>query len=194
MRIFVYRKLYRCVYANSFFSPQDLSYKDKHWHEACFLCNKCRVSLVDKQFGSKVEKIYCGNCYDTQFAARCDGCGDIFRAGNYAYIILCSWACFCGRKDAFVVKVRIGRVRYTCITIITRLKLWCYTSCSASLRRSLQGVFGNRNFRESDCSCPPIDHDFFYNYFTIRSLSGRERRPQNNKVVLQGRELNDFQE
>lgn len=61
---------------------QDLSYKDKHWHESCFLCSKCRVSLVDKQFGSKVEKIYCGNCYDTQFAARCDGCGDIFRAGK----------------------------------------------------------------------------------------------------------------
>jgi len=40
---------------------------------------------VDKQFGSKVEKIYCGNCYDTQFAARCDGCGDIFRAGNVFY-------------------------------------------------------------------------------------------------------------
>lgn len=64
------------------FSFQDLSYKDKHWHEACFLCNKCRVSLVDKQFGAKAEKIYCGNCYDTQFASRCDGCGEIFRAGE----------------------------------------------------------------------------------------------------------------
>lgn len=61
---------------------QDLSYKDKHWHEACFLCNRCRVSLVDKQFGSKVDKIYCGNCYDAQFASRCDGCGEIFRAGT----------------------------------------------------------------------------------------------------------------
>lgn len=67
---------------------QDLSYKDKHWHEACFLCNKCRVSLVDKQFGSKVDKIYCGNCYDAQFASRCDGCGEIFRAGKKYYIQL----------------------------------------------------------------------------------------------------------
>lgn len=64
-----------------FENPQDLSYKEKHWHEACFLCNKCRVSLVDKQFGSKAEKIYCGNCYDSQFASRCDGCGEVFRAG-----------------------------------------------------------------------------------------------------------------
>uniref|UniRef100_A0A182QN96 LIM zinc-binding domain-containing protein n=1 Tax=Anopheles farauti TaxID=69004 RepID=A0A182QN96_9DIPT len=61
---------------------KDLSYKDKHWHEACFLCNKCRISLVDKQFGSKADKIYCGNCYDAQFASRCDGCGEIFRAGK----------------------------------------------------------------------------------------------------------------
>ncbi|KAL6425258.1 hypothetical protein ACFW04_009473 [Cataglyphis niger] len=61
---------------------EDLSYKDKHWHEACFLCNRCRVSLVDKQFGSKLDKIYCGNCYDAQFASRCDGCGEIFRAGT----------------------------------------------------------------------------------------------------------------
>lgn len=62
---------------------QDLSYKDRHWHEACFLCNKCRVSLVDKQFGSKAEKIFCGPCYDSMYATRCDGCGEIFRAGKF---------------------------------------------------------------------------------------------------------------
>jgi hypothetical protein len=75
---------------------QDLSYKDKHWHEACFLCNKCRVSLVDKQFGSKADKIYCGNCYDAQFASRCDGCGEIFRAGkckHFMMIAFCDSSC-----------------------------------------------------------------------------------------------------
>ncbi|KAK2702965.1 prickle planar cell polarity protein 3-A-like isoform X2 [Artemia franciscana] len=61
---------------------KDLSYKERHWHEACFLCFKCRVSLVDKQFGSKAEKIYCGPCYDAQFATRCDACGEVFRAGT----------------------------------------------------------------------------------------------------------------
>lgn len=69
------------------FLPQDLSYKEKHWHEACFLCNKCRISLVDKQFGSKAEKIYCGNCYDSQFASRCDGCGEVFRAGEFLVVV-----------------------------------------------------------------------------------------------------------
>ncbi|XP_075232744.1 four and a half LIM domains protein limpet isoform X8 [Lycorma delicatula] len=83
-------KCYESVFANPCeecnkiigIDSKDLSYKDKHWHEACFLCKKCHVSLVDKQFGSKGEKIYCGNCYDTQFASRCDGCNQIFRAGT----------------------------------------------------------------------------------------------------------------
>ncbi|KAG5873849.1 hypothetical protein JTB14_014789 [Gonioctena quinquepunctata] len=61
---------------------KDLSYKDKHWHEACFLCTTCGESLVDKQFGSKGDRIYCGSCYDQQFASRCDGCHEIFRAGE----------------------------------------------------------------------------------------------------------------
>lgn len=64
------------------FILQDLSYKEKHWHEACFLCNKCRVSLVDKPFGSKAEKVYCAGCYDAAFASRCDGCNEVFRAGK----------------------------------------------------------------------------------------------------------------
>ncbi|XP_033231876.1 uncharacterized protein LOC117182856 isoform X3 [Belonocnema kinseyi] len=91
-------KCYESVFANGCeecnkiigIDSKDLSYKDKHWHEACFLCNKCRVSLVDKQFGSKVDKIYCGNCYDAQFASRCDGCGEIFRAEKVDFPIFCT--------------------------------------------------------------------------------------------------------
>ncbi|KAK9888404.1 hypothetical protein WA026_000653 [Henosepilachna vigintioctopunctata] len=70
---------------------KDLSYKDKHWHEACFLCTTCGESLVDKQFGSKGERIYCGRCYDNQFASRCDGCNEIFRAGKSKH---CYVSCF----------------------------------------------------------------------------------------------------
>ncbi|KAI8121425.1 Four and a half LIM domains protein 2 [Lucilia cuprina] len=81
-------KCYENVFANTCeecnkiigIDSKDLSYKDKHWHEACFLCFKCHLSLVDKQFGAKADKIYCGNCYDAQFASRCDGCGEVFRA------------------------------------------------------------------------------------------------------------------
>jgi len=82
-------KCYENVFANNCdecgkiigIDSKDLSYKDKHWHESCFLCFKCRCSLVDKQFGSKADRIYCGPCYDAQFATRCDACGDVFRAG-----------------------------------------------------------------------------------------------------------------
>ncbi|XP_062135704.1 prickle planar cell polarity protein 3 isoform X4 [Drosophila sulfurigaster albostrigata] len=83
-------KCYENVFANTCeecnkiigIDSKDLSYKDKHWHEACFLCFKCNLNLVDKQFGAKADKIYCGNCYDAQFASRCDGCGEVFRAGT----------------------------------------------------------------------------------------------------------------
>ncbi|KAK8372845.1 hypothetical protein O3P69_019948 [Scylla paramamosain] len=93
-------KCYEAVFANSCddcntvigIDSKDLSYKEKHWHEKCFLCNKCQVSLVDKQFGSKMDKIFCGPCYDAQFATRCDGCGEIFRAGASERVPeCCSW-------------------------------------------------------------------------------------------------------
>lgn len=61
---------------------KDLSYKDKHWHERCFLCSLCKISLVDKPFGSKDDRLFCANCYDSAFATRCDGCGHIFKAGT----------------------------------------------------------------------------------------------------------------
>ncbi|XP_022708439.1 four and a half LIM domains protein 2-like isoform X1 [Varroa jacobsoni] len=83
-------RCYEQVFANSCdecskpigIDSKDLSYKEKHWHEQCFLCAKCRVSLVDKPFGSKAEKVYCAGCYDAAFASRCDGCSEVFRAGT----------------------------------------------------------------------------------------------------------------
>ncbi|XP_013401172.1 four and a half LIM domains protein 3 isoform X2 [Lingula anatina] len=60
---------------------KDLSYKDKHWHEKCFFCCDCKSSLVDKPFAARDERLHCADCYDNNFAARCDGCSDIFRAG-----------------------------------------------------------------------------------------------------------------
>lgn len=82
-------KCYESVFANTCeecsqiigIDSKDLSYKEKHWHEACFCCNKCRESLVDKPFGSKAERVYCSSCYDSQFAARCDACNQPFKAG-----------------------------------------------------------------------------------------------------------------
>ena len=71
---------YSCSAVFIFF--QDLSYKDKHWHEKCFKCCDCQNSLVDQPFASKEERLYCADCHDNNFAARCDGCTNIFRAGK----------------------------------------------------------------------------------------------------------------
>lgn len=60
---------------------KDLSYKDKHWHEKCFFCSQCKSALIDKPFGSKNDHLYCGDCYNHNFASRCDRCGQTFKAG-----------------------------------------------------------------------------------------------------------------
>lgn len=60
---------------------KDMSYKDTHWHEACFACHKCKAPLEGKPFANKNALVFCGDCYDAEFASRCDACGDSFRPG-----------------------------------------------------------------------------------------------------------------
>ena len=60
---------------------QDLSYKGRHWHEACFLCWGCQNSLANQQFVAKDNGLYCPDCYDTSFAQRCDACVNTFKHG-----------------------------------------------------------------------------------------------------------------
>lgn len=123
-------------------NPQDLSYKEKHWHEACFLCNKCRVSLVDKQFGSKAEKIYCGNCYDSQFASRCDGCGEVFRAGTYNSMQLTSFYKY-----------------FLSFCIVSTSYLFCCCRCFYCAIHSVSCVFILRCFRVVDLYSFPVKRE-----------------------------------
>ncbi|XP_052242900.1 prickle planar cell polarity protein 3-like isoform X3 [Dreissena polymorpha] len=60
---------------------KDLSYKEHHWHEFCFKCFECEKSLVDQPFAPKNERIFCADCHDNNFAARCDGCTKPFKGG-----------------------------------------------------------------------------------------------------------------
>jgi len=64
---------------------KDLSFKDRHWHEKCFECFECHTSLVDRPFATKDESLFCSDCYDNKFAARCDGCTKVFKAGMRKY-------------------------------------------------------------------------------------------------------------
>ncbi|CAH8617379.1 unnamed protein product [Heterobilharzia americana] len=64
---------------------KDLSFKERHWHEKCFKCSSCATSLADRPFATKEEQLYCSDCYDERFAARCDGCQGVFKAGMRKY-------------------------------------------------------------------------------------------------------------
>ncbi|THD28059.1 Four and A half lim domains protein [Fasciola hepatica] len=64
---------------------KDLSFKERHWHEKCFKCSACATSLADRPFATKEEQLYCSDCYDERFAARCDGCQGVFKAGMRKY-------------------------------------------------------------------------------------------------------------
>lgn len=54
----------------------------------CFKCFGCQKSLVDLPFAAKNEKIYCADCHDNNFAARCDCCGEPFRGGGKFLLLL----------------------------------------------------------------------------------------------------------
>jgi len=64
---------------------RDLSYKDKHWHDKCFACSTCGVSLTESPFAYKFDRLHCATCYENNFAPRCTLCGAIFRAGMKKY-------------------------------------------------------------------------------------------------------------
>lgn len=68
----------------------------------------CKISLVDKPFGSKNDRIFCANCYDQAFATRCDGCNEIFKAGKYLYVQVISSYC---KTEAFARR-KIWRLRF----------------------------------------------------------------------------------
>jgi len=90
---------------------KDLSYEEKHWHEKCFKCCECKQSLIDQPFSNKENRLYCANCHDDKFAAQCDGCGTIFRAGMKKFEFRGKqWheECFC----CVVCKQPIGNKRF----------------------------------------------------------------------------------
>lgn len=62
--------------------PQDLSYKDRHWHEECFHCFQCKRSLVDKPFSTKDEQLLCTECYSNEYSSKCHDCKKTIMPGE----------------------------------------------------------------------------------------------------------------
>lgn len=61
---------------------QDLSYKDRHWHEDCFKCFQCKRSLVDKPFSTKDEQLLCTECYSNEYSSKCHDCKKTIMPGT----------------------------------------------------------------------------------------------------------------
>lgn len=61
---------------------QDLSYKDRHWHEDCFKCFQCKRSLVDKPFSTKDEQLLCTECYSNEYSSKCHECKKTIMPGR----------------------------------------------------------------------------------------------------------------
>lgn len=64
---------------------RDLTYKGKHWHEACFACSKCTVNLYEKPFALLDNQLHCSSCYDQYNAVFCEECKLCFQPGSTKY-------------------------------------------------------------------------------------------------------------
>uniref|UniRef100_A0A1I8JIK4 Four and a half LIM domains protein 2 n=1 Tax=Macrostomum lignano TaxID=282301 RepID=A0A1I8JIK4_9PLAT len=84
---------------------KDVSYGQRHWHEACFRCAGCSAQLAGSSFSVKSDAIYCLMCYETRFAERCSRCREAFKAGqrkfefrSRQYHDSCFLCCECGAQ------------------------------------------------------------------------------------------------
>ncbi|XP_053229016.1 four and a half LIM domains protein 1-like [Podarcis raffonei] len=61
---------------------KELHFKNRYWHENCFHCFKCSVSLVNEPFMLKEHnKVWCNKCTMDQ-APHCKGCQKPIVAGR----------------------------------------------------------------------------------------------------------------
>lgn len=59
-----------------------LSHDDTHWHDECFICEKCENTLVLGSFNIADEKVVCVECYQQKKIKLCYKCGDEIKAGS----------------------------------------------------------------------------------------------------------------
>jgi len=89
---------------------QDLSYRDRHWHDKCFKCGFCSTSLVNECFAFKNDQLYCAACYEQMLAPRCTRCKQVFRAGTQPQA---RGVCFCAVLLSFLLAARRRLSRLT---------------------------------------------------------------------------------
>jgi LIM domain-containing protein 2 len=60
---------------------QDVGFKDKHWHDRCFVCKECCTELIDKPFAYRDDNLFCAACYEKN-PSLCAACGKAFEIGE----------------------------------------------------------------------------------------------------------------
>ncbi|NXQ31517.1 FHL1 protein, partial [Alaudala cheleensis] len=62
---------------------KELHFKNSYWHNNCFRCFKCYMSLVNEPFMLwENNKVWCSNCTAAEDAPRCKGCFKPIIAGD----------------------------------------------------------------------------------------------------------------
>lgn len=63
-------------------SLQELFYEDRHFHEGCFRCCRCKRSLADEPFTCQDNELLCNDCYCSAFSSQCSACGETVMPGT----------------------------------------------------------------------------------------------------------------
>ena len=62
-----------------------VGYKARQWHKECFKCCSCKSIIGYDSFVPSGSNIYCSNCYENSFSAKCTGCGKPIISGGVTY-------------------------------------------------------------------------------------------------------------
>ena len=60
---------------------QDVGFKNKHWHERCFVCVECKANLIDRPFAHRDSALLCAVCYEKNPSV-CAACDKPFHLGT----------------------------------------------------------------------------------------------------------------
>nr|XP_042119245.1 four and a half LIM domains protein 1-like [Peromyscus maniculatus bairdii]XP_042119246.1 four and a half LIM domains protein 1-like [Peromyscus maniculatus bairdii] len=61
---------------------KEVHYKNRYWHNTCFICNKCHQPLASETFVTWNDKILCNNCATHVAIPKCKGCQKDIVAGD----------------------------------------------------------------------------------------------------------------
>ncbi|EGW09341.1 four and a half LIM domains protein 1 [Cricetulus griseus] len=61
---------------------KEVSFDNRYWHKACFLCSKCQQPLVSETFVTSDGKALCDSCATKEATPKCKGCNEHIVVGD----------------------------------------------------------------------------------------------------------------